>query len=80
VEAGGAPAHVLDVVSNNILGNRRHYPGMRERIDEGRYMVTVVTYNDEKRDAIAEVLKKLRYPVYIRVEVIPELIHLLPAD
>jgi hypothetical protein len=78
VEGGGTVDHIFNVVSREILEKRRRHPGMRERIDEGRFALTVVTYNSEKREAIAGSLAKLRYPVYVRVEVIPELIHLLP--
>jgi hypothetical protein len=79
VEAGGTTDHIFDVVSKNILDNKRQYPGLRKRIDEGAFALTVITYLEEKRNSIEMALARIKFPIYIRVEVIPELIHLLPS-
>lgn len=79
VEGGGTVDHIFNVVSRNILERHRLDPRMKQRIDEGRFEISIVTYNSEKRDDIATRFEKLRHPVPVRVEFVPELVHLLPS-
>lgn len=78
VEAGGSTDHIIRTVQRKIIEPRLSVPTLRELIHRGQFLVAIVTYHEEKRRQILEALSGLRATtVTFRVEVFPELQHLL---
>lgn len=78
VEAAGTVAHITHKIRHDIIEHRRHVPVLRQLIDEGRFAVAIITYSDDKRAAIIDALRQVPTSAAFRVEVVPELRHLLP--
>jgi len=79
VEGAGEINHIVRTVQDAIIEQRRSVPALRQLIEEGRFVVSVVTLNDDKKSEIQRALNGLATTVFFRVEVVPELIHLLPS-
>ena len=77
VDGGGDVDHVLRKVQQDLIAPRLELPGLRERIEQGRFVVSVVTYLDEKRRQLIAAIPTLRTPVNFRVVVVPEIFPLL---
>jgi len=78
VEAGGTMSHITNKVKHDFIGARRTVPALRQLIDEGRFVVAIVTYLDQRREEIVRALLQIPTTVAFRVEVVPELRDLLP--
>ncbi len=78
VEGGGSTEHIVSNVATRIIEPRRAVPALLDYIEKGRFLVAIVTLTADKRDQIALALRNLQTKVVFRVEVVPELIHLLP--
>lgn len=78
VEGAGTVAHITHKIKQDIIDSRRYVPALRNLIDEGRFAVAVVTFNDDKRLAILDGLRQIPTTVAFRVEVVPELTQLIP--
>ncbi|MDZ4686581.1 MAG: hypothetical protein SH850_16040 [Planctomycetaceae bacterium] len=79
VEGAGDVNHVIHKVRHEIIDERRSIPSLRMMIDEGRFVVAIVTLHEEKKTEIINALKQRQGPVSFRVVVVPELRHLLPG-
>ena len=79
VEGGGAVDHIVRTVRDDIIEERRRIPALNQEIDAAKFVVAVVTMTPDKREAIIAALRALVTPVFFRVEVVSELIHLLPS-
>jgi hypothetical protein len=79
VEGAGDVHHILHKVQHEIIEERRAVPSLRSVIDEGRFVVAVVTLHEDKKADIIRELGRQRTPVSFRVVVVPELRHLLPG-
>lgn len=79
VEAAGTVEHVVTTAAKDIIEQRRMIPAVRDLIDQGQFMVSIVTLTEDKQLQIVQALKKVLTPVFFRVEVVPELIHLIPS-
>lgn len=77
VEGAGTTTHITNKIKQDIVGQRRGIPKLRQLIDEGKFAVAIVTISEEKRAAIVDALQRLPTTVAFRVESVPELIHLL---
>ena len=78
IEGGGSTDHIVRHVENAIIQPRKSVPALAQYIDQGRFVVAVVTFTAEKRGEIAQALGSLHTSVLFRVEVVPELRQLLP--
>ena len=78
VDFGGDAAHVARKCRQDIEA-REQVPAFRQLISEGRFLVAIVTLSDPKRAALEQELRKITSssPVAFRVEVVPDLRHLL---
>lgn len=76
VDGGGDVEHVLRKVQQDLIAPRLELPGLRERIREGRFVVSIVTYLEEKRRQIAAAVPTLRTAVRFRVVTVPEIFQL----
>jgi hypothetical protein len=79
VEAGGPVDYVVRKVQQTIIAPRMSVPILANYIQTQRFVVTIVTCTESKRVAILEALKQMATPVFFRVEVVSDLIHLLPG-
>jgi len=79
VEGGGPTDHIVRTVGTDIIDRRRSIPLLRENIDNQRFVVAVVTCSEDKRTEIAAAFRKIITPYFVRIEAVPELIHLLPG-
>lgn len=79
VETGGPVDHIVRTVCNEIIEDRRSVPTLKEYIDQSRFVATIVTMTEDKRDAIIAALRNVTGPALFRIEAVPELIHLLPS-
>lgn len=79
VEAGGSADHVVRIVRQKIVEPRQAVPALRQAIQQGGFVVAIVTYHEEKRQQIIHALKSLQTTVHFRIEVVPELRLLLPG-
>lgn len=77
VEAGGPIDHIVRTVRDEIIEERRRVPALNEFITNSKFVVAVVTMRPEKRVAIADALRRVVTTAMFRVEVVPELVHLL---
>jgi hypothetical protein len=66
-------------VQQTIIAPRMSVPILANYIQTQRFVVTIVTCTESKRVAILEALKQMATPVFFRVEVVSDLIHLLPG-
>lgn len=78
-EAGGEANYVARAVTQKIIEPRRQVTVFRNYIESKQFIVSIVTFSEEKREAIVRALQDSRKGGLARVEVVPELIHLLPA-
>ena len=77
VDQGGPADHVLRKCREDLDTRYEHKP-FRELIDAGRLLIAVVTARQEKADQIHEAIQRHTWPNRFRIEVVPELIHLIP--
>lgn len=76
VDFGGAPEHIVRKCRED-LENRRRFEPFRQLIDGGRFLIALVTAREEKAAAIHEAIKKHDWPIRFRIEVVPDLVHLI---
>lgn len=81
IDGGGDEAHIARKMQQDIIAPRLQVPGLREHIQQGRFTFAIVTLSDEKKLQILDALDQLRFvdPIIFRVEVVPELLPLLPS-
>lgn len=77
VDGGGPPDHIVRKCRND-LEHRYAHEAFKETIDGDRFLIGIVTAMEGKKDAIRAALRRHRWPTPFRIEVVPELIHLLP--
>lgn len=78
VDGGGPVDHILRKIQHDLIAPRMVLPGLRERIEQDRFVLAIITYLDEKQQQILAAVESLRTQVLFRVEVVPELFPLLP--
>ena len=78
VDCGGEPTHVARKC-DHLIEQRYKHEAFRERIDQDRFVITIVTACEEKRDAINDALDRRTWPhpVPFRFHVTPDLAHLV---
>jgi hypothetical protein len=76
VDQGGSPENVVRKCRED-LDQRYRYPRLRKLIDEGRFLIALVTAREEKKQAIHEALRQHRWPIRFRIEVVSDLLHLI---
>lgn len=77
VDGGGDVAHLIRKIRQDI-DVRTPVPAFRQLIDDGRFLIAIVTFSDQKRDAVAQELQKINTRVLFRVESVAQLRQLLP--
>ncbi|HEY2786509.1 MAG TPA: hypothetical protein VGJ05_16205 [Fimbriiglobus sp.] len=77
IDGGGSADHVARKCREDI-DSRRTLPAFSRLIEEGRFLIAVATFTDEKVAEIRSQVERLKTPVRFRLEVIPELVNLLP--
>lgn len=77
VDCGGSADHVVRKCRGD-LEERQEHPPFAELIGRGQFLIAVVTGRAEKAAAIHEALKRHSWPIRFRIEVIPELVGLIP--
>lgn len=75
VDHGGPPDHVVRKCKED-LEQRYAHEAFRELIDQGRFLIAVVTGREEKKQAIHEALRRHRWSIRFRIEVVSDLVHL----
>lgn len=78
VDGGGPAEHIRRKIQQDLIAPRLVLPGLRERIEQDRFVLAIVTYLEDKQQQILAAVKSLRTQVLFRVEVVPELLPLLP--
>lgn len=78
VEGAGAVDHVRRHVVDEIIEPRRVMTDYQQLIRRELFVVAVVTVSKEKQAALKETFSAVPTQVIIRVEAVPELIHLTP--
>jgi hypothetical protein len=76
VDLGGPPDHVVRKCTED-LEDRYVHTGFRELIDQGRFLIGIVTGREEKKETIRDALRRHRWPIRFRVEVVSDLVHLI---
>ncbi len=79
VEGGGPVEHIVRKVQQDIIAPRISLPLLANYIQTQQFVVAIVTCTEAKRASIATSLKQIHTPAYFRVEVVSDLIHLLPG-
>jgi hypothetical protein len=79
VEGGGPIEHIVRKVQQHIIAPRKSVPVLASYIQTGGFVVAIVTCTETKRRQIADALKQVTTPAFFRIEVVPDLIHLLPS-
>lgn len=79
VDGGGDVEHVLRKVQHHLIAPRIELPGLRERIGQGRFVISIATYLEEKRQQIQAAIPTLRTTIPFRVVAVPEIFPLLFA-
>jgi len=81
IDGGGDAAHVIRKVEQDLIGPRLAVPGLRQRMEQGHFILAIVTYLEDKKQQIAAAIHHhgaFQAPVRFRVEVVPELLPLIP--
>jgi len=81
IDGGGDDAHIVRKIQQDIITPRLAIPILRERLLQGDFVLAIVTYLDDKKRQIIDAIRRqphLQAPVKLRVEVIPDLLPLLP--
>lgn len=79
VDGAGTIDHILRTLKEAIEARRQLLDFLR-LIDSGRFFIGVVTLSQNKAQEISAALPTIPYPVQFYVEVVPELVHLLPRS
>lgn len=79
VEGGGPIEHIVRKVQQRIIAPRMSVPVVASYIQAGGFVVAIVTCTETKRLQIADALRQVTTTAFFRIEVVPDLIHLLPA-
>lgn len=77
VDGGGPVDHVLRKIQYEFIAPRMLLPGLRRRIEESRFVLAIVTYQEDKKQELLAGIKHLRTPVLFRVEAVEELFPLV---
>lgn len=78
VDLGGHATYVARKCAEQIE-IRQKRPPLRQLIDSRRFLVGIATGTEEKKADILRVLRTATWPVEFRIEVVPELVHLVGA-
>jgi hypothetical protein len=78
VDLGGHATYVARTCAEQIE-IRQKRPPLRQLIDSRRFLVGIATGTEEKKADILRVLRTATWPVEFRIEVVPELVHLVGA-
>jgi hypothetical protein len=76
VDFGGPPEHVVRKCKQDI-DDRYPHPAFKELIDSDRFLIAVVTAREEKAAAIHDAIKRQTWQNRFRIEVVPDLVHLI---
>jgi hypothetical protein len=76
VDFGDPPDHIARKCREDPESRCRH-AAFKELIDSDRFLIALVTAREEKAAAIHECLKRHTWPNRFRIEVVPDLVHLL---
>lgn len=79
-DGGGGVDHIVRTLKNDVIETRRLAPDFRRLIDSGSFYVAVVTMTAGKAQDLIKAIPNIPHPVQFYVEVIPELIHILPGS
>ncbi len=79
VDGGGPVDYILRKIQHEMIAPRMALPGLHERIEQDRFVLAIVTYLEDKQQQLLAAIKTLRTHVQFRVEVVPELLPLLPS-
>lgn len=76
VDYGGPPEHIIRKCRQDV---EIRYPNQAftSLMDEGRFLIAIVTGREEKVAAIHECLKRFEWKVRFRIEVLPDLVELI---
>jgi hypothetical protein len=77
VDCGGAVDHVVRKCRGD-LEERQGHASFASLIERGQFLIAVVTGREEKATAIREAIRRHQWPIRFRVEVVPELLQLMP--
>jgi hypothetical protein len=56
---------------------RQRRPPLNQLIQSNRFLIGIATATQSKKDDILRVLQATSWPVQFRIEVVPELVHLI---
>ena len=76
VDFGGELPHVIRKCREDVDRRYRH-PAFRELIDGQRFVIAIVTAREERKKDIHTALRRYEWPIHFRIEVVPNLVHLL---
>ena len=77
VDCGGSADHVIRKCRGD-LEERQEHEAFAALIERNQFLIAVATGRAEKAAAIHESLKRHQWPIRFRIEVIPELVNLIP--
>jgi hypothetical protein len=76
VDQGGSASYVARKCAEQIEIRQRR-PPLNQLIQSNRFLIGIATATQSKKDDILRVLQATSWPVQFRIEVVPELVHLI---
>src|SRR5205823_5063055 len=66
-EGGGDTTHIVQTVKKDIIEARRDIPALRQMIDDQKFVVAIITLNEDKKEAILRTVRTIPTTVFFRV-------------
>ena len=76
VDFAGELSHLMRKCRQDV-DRRYEHQSFRELIDNGCFLIALVTAREERKDDIHAALRRYEWPIHFRIEVVPNLVHLL---